>query len=824
MTTPMMQQWHACKEEAKEALLLFRLGDFYEAFYEDAKKLADELELTLTKRQDVPMAGIPIQALENYLEKLIAKDLIVAIAEQMEDPKATKGIVERKIVRIVTPATYISETQEKSSHYFASASLVGKSYGLALMDLSTGEFVAMEFSEECDLIDEIIKRAPKELLLSDKNDLADKNHFKVRLEKKPSWHFAVKGATETLLRHFKLPTLDGWGFKEKEGALSAAGALLSHVSERLSLNVSHIHFLKLLKPDRYMGIDRATYHHLELGALVKLMDKTGTAMGSRLLKKWILHPLLDRESIEKRQEAVTELKTLFDLKNLLKPIRDLERLIMRTVTGIATPRDLVGLKMSLDYLPALREQLSPLKSPLITKLRADLADATPITEPIRTTLVPEPPARLSDGGAVRAGVSKDLDELRAIKRDSHSFLASYQASLRESTGIKTLKVGYNRAFGYFIEVSRGQAEKMPSSFERRQTLVNNERFISPELKEYESRILGAEEKILALETQIFHDLREKVAGFKTMVSGIAHSIAHIDALNSLALLSMEAGYVKPHMTLSSEITIEAGRHPIIERELKSDTFIPNDTSLTEQESLFLITGPNMAGKSTYIRQVALIVIMAHIGSYVPAKAASIGLVDKVFSRIGASDDLARGQSTFMVEMTETANILNNCTDRSLVILDEIGRGTSTYDGISIAWSVAEYLLINKRPKTLFATHYFELTDLEGLIPGAVNYNVAVEECSSGILFLHKIVRGSTDRSYGIHVAKLAGLPQEVIMRAQNRLKQLEQTHRKESPQIELTFNEPKKESPLVSEIQNVDPNHLTPLQALELLVKWKNYV
>ncbi len=793
--TPMMSQWQACKERAGEALVLFRLGDFYEAFHEDAKLIAKELHLTLTKRSEVPMCGVPVQSLEATIDKLIARGHKVAIAEQLEDPKECKGIVKRQIVRTITPGTLIHSSllEEKSNNFVAALTQVGSIYGLALLDLTTADFRVLECEDPTQVIDELSRQTPSELIVS--AHLKKGGHpllttlkelLACALTERPPWHFDHETCLHTLLMHFGVSTLDGFGLRGLVAAINAAGSLLSYVSDELQLSVQHIERMHKESVQEGMVIDRAALTHLELTAslsgnkestLLKHLDHTSTAMGARKLKQWILRPLIDPEKIGARQDAIASLfPHLSAFTSALSPIQDMERLIMRLSAGYGSPRDCHALRLSLQALPAIKEALTTLSAPLLQALSHELIDLSDLAAIIEKALVEEPPMRLSDGGIFKAGYHEELDELRDLVLGSQEWIASYQSKLREETGIKTLKVGFTKAFGYYIEVSRTQSGKMPPTFHRRQTLVGAERFISDELKTYEERALSASEKIARLEHALFQELREKIAAKTQEILLIASRIATLDCLLSLAHVAHMHAYTCPQVDESNCIEICKGRHPVIERSLKTGSFIPNDTLIDEKENrLLLITGPNMAGKSTYMRQVALIVILAQIGSFVPAERAHIGIVDKVFTRIGASDDLARGQSTFMVEMAETASILHNATARSLVILDEIGRGTSTFDGISIAWAVAEYLLTHtsRRAKTLFATHYFELTELEAMIPGAVNYNVLVQESDEGIVFLHTIARGSADKSYGIHVAKLAGLPPAVIKRAEARLKRLE---------------------------------------------------
>ena len=839
-----MAQWHACKEKAKDALLLFRLGDFYEAFYDDAKSLAEGVDVTLTQRQGVPMAGVPAQSVEGYIEKLVEKGFLVAIAEQTEDPKQVKGIVKREVVRIVSPGTLLSSLPENRNNFFGALSILNQTVALALLDFSTGEFHVIEFSRQKELLDELYRRAPSELLISEKDHDAlsrvieeIKKGTYVRITKKENWHFDPENALRTLINHFHVHTLDGFGLKGMGAAITAAGSLLYYVQDDLNLKTSHI---KSITPDHissYLSIDQATQRNLELTeplhkgstnfTLLKLLDQTVTPMGARLLKSWLIHPLLSVNEIKKRQQGVKELLKNLIIRDHLRPVRDLERLLMRISTGTASPRDLVSLKTSLHAIPTVTQSLKHFSSPLLKELL--FPSPSLITEKIEKILVDEPPAKLGEGKVIREGIHAKLDELRHLKTNSQTWMAHYQMELRKTYGIKTLKIIYSKAFGYCIEVSRGQADLVPETFERRQTLVNNERFISPELKAYEEKILTAEEKIQGIENALFQELREEIATHSDTVNTLSKSIAILDALLSLALVAAKNEYTEPMIDESGEIEIDVGRHPVIEASLRDHSFIPNDTHLNEKENLIIITGPNMAGKSTYIRQVALLVIMAQMGSFIPAQKGRIGIVDKVFSRIGASDDLSRGQSTFMIEMTETANILNNATSRSLVILDEIGRGTSTFDGISIAWAVAEELL-KKGCKTLFATHYWELTELEETHKGVKNVHVAVQETADRIVFLRKIVSGSTDKSYGIHVARLAGLPTTALKRAYEVLHKLEQNDLNspaQKPQEQLSFIAPppsKKElayESLAEELKKVKIDETTPLEALKLLSAWK---
>lgn len=857
MTTPMMAQWFECKEKAKDALLLFRLGDFYEAFHEDAITIAKELEITLTKRHDVPMCGAPYHSIDGYIDKLVAKGYKVAMAEQTENPKEVKGLVKREIVRVITPATTLSSglLEDKSNNFFLSIAQIGNVYGLSILDLTTAEFRTYELESLIEVYNQVHKLKPSELLVAKKfledhpkfiKDLSKEISF--MLSTKENYHFQGQTAYEKLSSHFHMHSLDGFGLKGKLAAISSAGALISHLKEELQLNLAHIQTIKLENLSQYMGIDKNTLSHLELidplyqaekqNTLLSLLDQTKTPMGGRLLKQWIQKPLMSIEQIKFRQEAIGEfVEDTYQTKEIassLCQVRDIERLMMKITTNFATPKDLVALKCSLENLPTIKEKLLPYKSSLIGLLQKGLIDLSSLSGNIEKTLTEAPPIRIADGNVVKMGVNSDLDEVKTISKNSKEWIANYQNTLRENTGIKTLKVGFTRVFGYYIDVSKGQSAKVPKFFIRRQTLVNSERYVSEDLKSFEHKILSSQERILALETKIFNELLLEIAKSLPEVLSVAKVLARLDVLVSLSLIAATQGYKCPVVDNSTICEITNGRHPVIEKAIGKNQFIANNTLLNPNEQLYIITGPNMAGKSTYIRQVALIVILAQMGSFIPADSAHIGIVDQVFSRIGASDNLAKGQSTFMVEMSQTANILHNATDRSLVILDEIGRGTSTYDGISIAWAVSEYLLTThgKKAKTLFATHYWELTDLEKQIKGAVNYQVKVQEIDSGIVFLHQIVRGGTDKSYGIHVAKLAGLPPEALQTARKMLKALEKKQKlspkkpKETesffPLFEQAMNS--KENEITYKLKAIDLNNLTPMQVMQEVAKLQEEV
>ena len=837
----MMAQWQSCKTEAKDALLLFRLGDFYEAFYDDARLISKEMSLTLTQRQGVPMCGVPFHAAEQYVDKLLARGHKIAIAEQTEDPKAAKGLVKREITRIATPGTIVNSQllNEKKNNYIASISQIGSIFGLAFLDVTTGEFNAIELEQEQELVDELHRLRPTELLAHRKLKEGRPLFFQ---ELSYAFSFLLNerdlpfDAMKPLLDHFQVQSLDGFGLKGQSAAIAAAGALLIYLKEELSLRLNHVTSIQNEGLKHYMSLDRSTMRHLELTeslsdassktTLLDLLDHTSTPMGARLLRHYLKHPLLNVPAIEARQDAIADFLSHPECANrlyqLFENVRDLERLIAKVASRNASPRDLWTLGRSLTFLPQIRQEMQSFRSTLLQSDTAQLRDVSAITQEICSSLNENPPLRISDGDLFRPNVHPELDRLRSLSQDSISWMGRYQVDLREKTGIKSLKVGFTKAFGYYIEVSRSKGENIPEGFQRSQTLVNAERFVTEELKHYEHLVLTSEERAKALEATLFEELRAKVATECDTIRGIAKSLSRIDVLLSLGIAAKKNRFNRPQVDNSDVLLIRNGRHPVIERAIGSAHFIPNDIDLDHQSrQLLLLTGPNMAGKSTYIRQAALIAILAQIGSYVPADSARIGLIDKVFSRIGASDDLARGQSTFMVEMSETANILHNATSRSLILLDEIGRGTSTYDGISIAWAVAEFLLTmpNKKAKTLFATHYWELTRLEEQHKGAVNMHAAVQETDQGIVFLRKVVPGGTDRSYGIHVAKLAGLPFQVIKRAEEMLKALEEMRPKETPSKKRVEVQPTLfDFPVLEELRKIDPNRLTPIQALQTLI------
>jgi len=799
--TPMMEQYRRAKREAPDALLFFRMGDFYELFHEDAVTASRELGLTLTSRAKgspapIPMAGVPVRAADGYLVRLVKKGFKVAICEQLQDPKLAKGIVERGIVRIVTPGTLTEENalDARANNYLASLVLVRERAALAWVDLSTGRLRGCTLARE-RVLDELARVAPAELLVAPetleahpawKTELQE--HLRVALTPREAWRFDAETALRTLTRHFRVKNLAGFGVEDDSLIVSAAGALLEYLAETQRAACEHVLRLEPVLPDAYLLLDRATRASLELvetqrehrreGSLLEVLDQALTPMGSRLLREWVLHPLRDAAAIRLRQGGVGELVGApflrEELREALQNVHDVERLAARISTGRANGRDLVGLAQSLAAVPLARAKLAGCHSSALAALCAALDPLEDITGRIRATLVDEPPLTLKEGGLVRRGFAPELDELAQIAGDAKSWMARFQAEESARSGIPGLKIAYNSVFGYFIEVPRGQVERVPASYVRRQTVKGAERYITDELKAFEDKVLNSESISVEREYEIFQELRSAVALELSRVLATARALAELDALASLAHVAAANRYVAPEVHEGDELVIVDGRHPVIERSPSCESFVPNDAHLDQgKRRLTILTGPNMAGKSTYIRQVALIVLLAQIGSFVPAAEARIGVVDRIFTRVGAGDDISRGESTFMVEMVEIANILNNATARSLVILDEVGRGTSTFDGLALAWAIAEHLHERARCRALFATHYHQLTDLAARLEGVVNRNVAVREWGDEIVFLHKIVEGGTDRSYGIHVARLAGVPGEVLARARSILADLE---------------------------------------------------
>ena len=795
-----MQQYQAAKADIPaDAILLFRLGDFYEMFFDDAVKASAIMELTLTKRQGYPMCGFPWHALDSQLPRLLNAGVKVAIAEQLEDPKLAKGIVKRAITRIITPGTVIDSSilKPQVSNFLAALNWVKKRCALAYLDISTGEFNVIEFDTLPALESELSRIAAGECLVPanamekwQQEGKLPSQRSKIMFTEVDEWVFAREFAQDALLRHFNILSLDGLGCRELTAGIGAAAAVLHYASENLRQEISHIKRLKVCKSGNYMELDAISQRNLELVepmygsdksvTLLGALDKTSTPMGSRLLREWILRPLYEKSAIDARLDAVEVLRgdpfALSEIVETLGVVRDLERITGRLNLGTANARDLAALAVSLDILPGIKALLEEFDVPLLREIENQIVPLPELAAEISRALNDELPLTIADGGIIRAGYHAGLDELRSAATEGKGWLANIQNREQERTGIKSLKVKYNSVFGYYIEVSKSNLSLVPEDYVRKQTLVNAERFITPELKELESKILGAEEKAKALELELFQALRAMALQHTLEIQNTARVIAVLDVLCSFAECARERRYVRPEITEDDRLNITGGRHPVLEINMQSENFVPNDCLLDgDCNRMMLITGPNMAGKSTYIRQTALLTVMAQIGSFIPAESAEIGLVDRIFTRVGAADDLARGQSTFMVEMVETANILNYATPRSLVILDEIGRGTSTFDGLSIAWAVAEYLHDDEhcRCRTQFATHYHELTQLAEEKRGVNNYNIAVREYGDKIIFLRQIVPGATDRSYGIHVAQLAGLPKEVIKRAGAILNDLE---------------------------------------------------
>ena len=796
----MRQYMQAKKELPADAILLFRMGDFYELFFDDAKRAAPLMDIVLTQRNSVPMCGVPHHAMKSYVGKLLAAGVKVAVAEQMEDPAAAKGLVKRAVTQVITPGTVLDDSvlNAAKSNFLVALAPGRDRHGLAALDVSTGEFRATEVPDWNTLETELHRLRPAECVVPESLHAEWEEGVRPALGAPAGivwtvledWHFDVEVSRDRLLRHFDVASLDGFGCRGLLQGVAAAGAILHYTSENLRRDASHITTLQTVQNEDCMILDRISQRNLELvepifaherdATLLHVLDRTVTPMGSRRLRDWVLRPLRDAGRIRERHEAVrafvAEPLLLTELREALGLVRDLERIIVRVNLGTANARDLMALQTGLEAVPGLRALLASLAGTLLTRLGADLDDVPEVAALIGKAIVDNPPAAITEGAIIRDGFQAQLDTLRRAAREGKQWIAGFQRQEQERTGIKSLKIRFNKVFGYFIEVTRANLEAVPDDYSRKQTLTNAERFITPALKEIEDKVLGAEEKGKALEYELFQELRAEIAGSTSRIQGTARAVAVIDVLASLAEVAARYDYHQPEIKESTVLEIRDGRHPVLDALLQDERFVPNDTFLdTATHQITLITGPNMAGKSTYIRQVALIVLLAQMGSFVPARAATIGLVDRIFTRVGAADDIARGQSTFMVEMVETANILNHATPASLIILDEIGRGTSTFDGLSLAWAVAEYLHDHAavKARTLFATHYHELTELAQSKTGIQNYNIAVKEWGEKIIFLRKIMPGGTDKSYGIHVARLAGLPKAVIRRASAVLDTLE---------------------------------------------------
>jgi DNA mismatch repair protein MutS len=861
--TPMMQQYQDAKAACGDALLLFRMGDFYELFFDDAKQASRVLGLTLTSRDKgenpIPMAGFPYHQLEGYLAKLIAAGLRAAVCEQVEDPKLAKGLVKREVTRVVSPGTLTDDAllDPRASNYLAAVALPAhqsngdRQAGLAWVELSTGRFFATTVPLT-RLADELARIGPVECLLSEDSEFGEVSGVdagaKRMLTRRPAWAFGLESAIATLQKHFQTATLDGFGFDDADApALRAAGAVLNYLRETQKTSLDHIDRLTPYRAGQSLEIDEATRRSLEItrtirtgsrtGSLLAVIDQTVTPMGARLLADWLANPLTGLAEINARLDAVGELADENALRETLREqlrgVYDLQRLLARVATGRASPRDLSFVCRTLAALPKLKAKLTIRNSPLLNELESALDLCPEIHALLASALVDDCPLTTKDGGILRGGYSGDLDRLRDLAAGGKEWIARYQAEQAAATGIVNLKVAFNKVFGYYIEITNSQKDKTPPQYIRKQTTVNAERYITPELKEYEEKVLTADERAKELECELFLTLRDAVQREIRRLQATAAVLAQLDVLASLAELARQRGYVRPTMAIEPQLKIIDGRHPVLDLTEAAGTFVPNDTLLGgEDGTVLLITGPNMAGKSTYIRQVALLTLLAQIGSHVPARAATIGIADRIFARVGASDELSRGQSTFMVEMTETARILNTATPRSLVILDEIGRGTSTYDGISLAWAIVEHLHDSVGCRTLFATHYHELTDLTQTLSGVRNFNVAVKEWEDHVVFLHKIVPGAADKSYGIHVARLAGVPRSVNERAKQILARLEEEHLGASgrPKIAVTGRQSRQgdlqltlfaspEHPVVEQIRRLDVDSLTPREALQRLAE-----
>ena len=876
--SPMMQHYLATKEEYKDCILFYRLGDFYEMFFDDAIVVSKELELTLTgkdcgQEERAPMCGIPFHAAETYINRLVANGHKVAICEQMEDPKKAKGIVKREVIKIVTPGTNLNTQalDETKNNYMMCIVYLGDKMGVSIADYSTGDFFVTELEKENELIDEINKFCPSEIIVNEYFEMRGINLFELNNKlgitesTLDNWYFDDDTCRNKLLTHFGVGTLDGMGLKDYSVGITASGALLTYLYETQKSNMPHITSLQPYTTGKYMIIDSSSRRNLELvetmrekqkrGSLLWVLDKTKTAMGARKLRSIIEQPLIDKKEIIKRQDAIEELcNNAIDreeIREYLNPVYDLERIMTKISCKSANPRDLIAFKNSLKMLPYIKGILKNFKSELLNESFNKLDDLKDLYELIDSAIVEEPPIGMRDGGIIKQGYSSEADELRDAKTKGKEWLAQLETREKERTGIRNLKVKYNKVFGYYLEVTNSFKEMVPPEWVRKQTLTNAERYTTDELKHLEDVILGAEDKLYSLEYDLFSEVREKISSQVARIQQTAKSIALIDVFASLSVVAGQNEFVRPSINEKGIVDIKNGRHPVVEKMMNNDMFVANDTYLDNNVNrISIITGPNMAGKSTYMRQTALIVLMAQIGSFVPASSADIGIVDRIFTRVGASDDLASGQSTFMVEMTEVANILRNATKDSLIILDEIGRGTSTFDGLSIAWAVVEHIANTKilGAKTLFATHYHELTELEGTLDGVNNYCIAVKEKGDDIVFLRKIVKGGADRSYGIQVAKLAGVPSQVIERAKElvlelsdadisqKAKDIAQYSKKVASMNkqykkvddlevkQMSLFDTVKDDDIITDIKNMDISNMTPIDALNTLYKLQGRV
>lgn len=873
--TPMMKQYMETKSQYQDCILFYRLGDFYEMFFEDALTASRELEITLTgkncgQEEKAPMCGVPYHAVEGYLNRLVAKGYKVAICEQVEDPKTTKGIVKREVVRIVTPGTNL-DTQaldETKNNYIMCIVYIADRYGVSVADISTGDYFVTEIPDSAKLLDEIYRFSPSEIICNEAFYMSGvdmdgmKDRLGITIYSLESWYFDDEVCRKKLLEHFEVSSFAGLGLADYDCGIISAGALLQYLLETQKNSLSNLTHITPYAAGKFMMIDSSTRRNLELcetlrekqkrGSLLWVLDKTKTAMGARTLRKYVEQPLIDKTEIIRRLDAVQELKeqaiSREEIREYLSPVYDLERLITKIAYGSANPRDLTAFRSSLEMLPALLYILQEMKAELLKDLAVDLDPLEDLCILVKKAIREDPPIAMKEGNIINDGYNEEVDKLRRAKSDGKDWLAKLENDEREKTGIKNLKIKYNKVFGYYLEVTNSYKEMVPEYYTRKQTLANAERYITPELKELEDMILGAEDKLYALEYELYSEVRDLIASQIERIQKTAKAVAALDAFASLALVAERNNYVRPKINEKGVIDIKEGRHPVVERMIPNEMFISNDTYLDDKKHrISIITGPNMAGKSTYMRQTALIALMAQIGSFVPAKSANIGLSDRIFTRVGASDDLASGQSTFMVEMTEVANILRNATSKSLLILDEIGRGTSTFDGLSIAWAVIEYISDSRLlgAKTLFATHYHELTELEGKIDNVNNYCIAVKEKGDDIVFLRKIVKGGADKSYGIQVAKLAGVPELVIGRAKEIVEELSDediTARvseiaskkrvvKKKPKVkkyddvdiaQMSLFDTVKDDDVLEELKNLDVGNMTPIDALNTIYRLQN--
>ncbi len=873
--TPMMKQYMETKSQYQDCILFYRLGDFYEMFFDDALTASRELEITLTgkscgQEERAPMCGVPYHAAESYLNRLVSKGYKVAICEQVEDPKQTKGIVRREVVRIVTPGTNL-DTQaldETKNNYIMCIVYIADRYGVSIADITTGDYFVTELPDSARLMDEICQYSPSEIICNEAFymsgiDLDDmKGRLGITIYSLDTWYFDDAVCRQKLLEHFKVSSFAGLGLEGYDCGIISAGALLQYLIETQKNSLANLTHITPYASGIYMMLDSSTRRNLELcetlrekqkrGSLLWVLDKTKTAMGARMLRKYVEQPLIDRTEILLRLDGVEELKeqaiSREEIREYLSPVYDLERLIMKITYGSANPRDLMAFKTSLEMLPPIRCILGEMQSEVLKNIYGDIDALTDLYGLLKNAIQDDPPLTMKEGNIIRDGYHEDVDKLRRAKSDGKDWLAKLENDEREKTGIKNLRIKYNKVFGYYLEVTNSYKSMVPDYYTRKQTLANAERYITPELKELEDMILGAEDKLYALEYELYTEVRETIAEEVERIQNTAKAIAALDVFASLALVAERNHYVRPKINEKGIIDIKEGRHPVVEQMIPNDMFIPNDTYLDDRKNrIAIITGPNMAGKSTYMRQTALIALMAQIGSFVPATDADICVSDRIFTRVGASDDLASGQSTFMVEMTEVANILRNATSRSLLILDEIGRGTSTFDGLSIAWAVIEYISDTRLlgAKTLFATHYHELTELEGKINHVHNYCIAVKEKGDDIVFLRKIVKGGADKSYGIQVAKLAGVPDMVIERAKEIVEELtegditsrvseiaekERTPKKRAKSkkydevdiAQMSLFDTVKDDDVLEELKNIDVGNLTPIDALNMIYRLQN--